>query len=87
MTYEQMKHLKRGDFKRACGVSPTTCEHMLQVFRAHEQRKVQPGRPPKLALEDQLLLTLQYWREYRTYFHLRLNLLASLYNLDLKLWG
>jgi hypothetical protein len=21
-------------------------------------------------LEDQLLLTLQYWREYRTYFHL-----------------
>lgn len=73
MTYEQMKHLKPGDFKRACGVSPTTFEHMVQVLREHEQQKVKPGRPPKLSLEDQLLLTLQYWREYRTYFHLGLS--------------
>ena len=28
------------------------------------------GRPPKLSVEDQLLLTLEYWREYRTLFHL-----------------
>jgi hypothetical protein len=73
MTYEQMKHLEPGDFKRACGVSPTTFEHMAQVLREHAQRKVKPGRPPKLSLEDQLLLTLQYWREYRTYFHLGLS--------------
>ena len=31
--------------------------------------KQKPGRPSKLSLEDQLLLTLEYWREYRTYFH------------------
>jgi Helix-turn-helix of DDE superfamily endonuclease len=73
MTYEQMKHLKPGDFKRACGVSPTTFEQMLPVLREHAQQKVKPGRPPKLSLEDQLLLTLQYWREYRTYFHLGLS--------------
>ncbi|HBC41289.1 MAG TPA: hypothetical protein DCZ88_05140 [Pseudanabaena sp.] len=24
----------------------------------------------KLSLEDQILITLQYWREYRTYFHI-----------------
>lgn len=73
MTYEQIKDLKPEEFKRACGVQPQTFEKMLQVLREHGQRKMKPGRPPKLALEDQLLVTLQYWREYRTYFHIGLS--------------
>jgi hypothetical protein len=72
MTYAQIKDLKPEDFKRACGVSRQTFEKMLHVLREHEQRKIKPGRPPKLSLEDQLLMTLQYWREYRTYFHIGL---------------
>ncbi len=28
------------------------------------------GRPPKLNRADQLLMTLMYWREYRTEFHI-----------------
>ena len=28
------------------------------------------GKPSKLPLEDKLLMTLEYWREYRTYFHI-----------------
>jgi hypothetical protein len=28
------------------------------------------GRPPKLSRADQLLMTLMYWREYRTEFHI-----------------
>lgn len=28
------------------------------------------GVKAKLRLEDQILVTLQYWREYRTYFHI-----------------
>ena len=28
------------------------------------------GRPPKLKRADQLLMTLMYWREYRTQFHI-----------------
>ena len=28
------------------------------------------GRPAKLSREDQLLVTLMYWREYRTQFHI-----------------
>ncbi len=28
------------------------------------------GRPPKLSRADQLLVTLMYWREYRTQFHI-----------------
>jgi hypothetical protein len=66
MTYEQLKALPPGDFKRACGVYPQTCEHMLPVLRDHEQRKVKPGRPATLSRADQLLMALQYWREYRT---------------------
>jgi len=28
------------------------------------------GRPTKLSRADQLLMTLMYWREYRTEFHI-----------------
>ena len=28
------------------------------------------GCPPKLSRPDQLLMTLMYWREYRTQFHI-----------------
>ena len=32
--------------------------------------KKKTGRPGKLSLEDQVLMTLEYGREYRTYFHI-----------------
>lgn len=32
-------------------------------------KHVQGGRPNKLCVEDMLLATLEYYREYRTYFH------------------
>ncbi len=32
--------------------------------------KKKTGRPGKLSVEDQVLMTLEYWREYRTYFHI-----------------
>lgn len=32
--------------------------------------QLKPGRPSKLSLEDQVLMTLEYLREYRTYFHI-----------------
>lgn len=46
---------------------------MLKWWRkgcAHSQAKQKTGRPGKLSLEDQLLMTLEYLREYRTYFHI-----------------
>lgn len=70
MTYEQVKHLKPGQFKRLCGVRPETFAKMLEIMRSHTKPKKKAGRPTKLSLEDQLLLTLEYWREYRTYFHI-----------------
>lgn len=43
---------------------------MLEVLRAREARKTKRGRTPALCLEDQLVLTLSFLREYRTHFHL-----------------
>ena len=70
MTYEQVQSLKPEAFKRLCGVGSTTFAEMVSVLEQQKRKKRKPGRPPKLSLEDQVLLALQYWREYRTYFHI-----------------
>ncbi len=70
MTYEQIQHLPPDAFKRYCGVHPKTFQVMLSILEATALRKRKPGRPSKLSLANQLLMTLQYWREYWTYFHL-----------------
>jgi hypothetical protein len=67
MRYETIKHLKGTDFKRLTGVQRETFEEMLNVV---EKGLRSFGRPPKLSRADQLLMTLMYWREYRTEFHI-----------------
>ncbi len=71
MLYAKLKNLSAANFKRYCGVERKTFEKMCDIVRRKSaaQRFVS-GRPPKLATEDQVLLTLEYWREYRTMFHL-----------------
>lgn len=69
MTYEQVKTLKPTEFKRLCGVYPDTFKDMVTVLKAEKVWQKKTGRPSKLSTEDQLLITLEYWREYRTYFH------------------
>lgn len=70
MRYEQTKLLRDVEFKRLCGVKRHTFETMHEELRAAQKAKTKPGRPGKLSLEDQLLMTLLYGREYRTLFHL-----------------
>ena len=67
MRYETINHLKDTDFKRLTGGERETFEKMLKVI---EQGRRDFGRPPKLSQADQLLMTLMYWREYRTEFHI-----------------
>jgi len=67
MRYEIVKQLKDEDFKRLTGVSRAMFEKMLKVVKGGLREF---GRKPKLSREDQLLLTLMYWREYRTEFHI-----------------
>lgn len=71
MSYEQVKALPPPEFKRYCGVQPETFQRMVEVVSNHLSKKRRvSGRPTKLAVEDQVLMTLEYWREYRTFFHL-----------------
>ena len=67
MHYKTIEHLKESDFKRLTGVQRETFDQMLAVI---EKGLPDFGRPPKLSRADQLLMTLMYWREYRTEFHI-----------------
>ena len=67
MHYETIKHIKDSDFKRLTGVQRDTFDLMLKVV---EKGIRNFGRPSKLIRADQLLMTLMYWREYRTEFHI-----------------
>ena len=69
MRYETVQTLNDPDFKRSTGVRRQVFAAMLKVVTA-ELRDF--GRPPKLSRADQLLMTLMYWREYRTEFHIGL---------------
>ncbi len=69
MRYENIQNLKDEAFKRSTGVSRTMFGKMLAVVKKGLRDF---GRTPKLSRENQLLMTLMYWREYRTEFHIGL---------------
>ncbi len=69
MTYMQHKDLKPEDFKRLCGIHKETFSHMMSVVQEQvEQKKRKLGKPSKLSIENQVLIILEYWSEYNTYF-------------------
>ncbi len=43
---------------------------MVRLVKGKKAEHKKLGRPPELIVQDQVLLVLQYWREYRTYFHI-----------------
>ena len=69
MRYETLQKLNDEDFKRSTGVRRSTFAKMLAVV---EKGWRNFGRPSRLSRADQLLMTLMYWREYRTEFHIAL---------------
>ncbi|SKA71778.1 Helix-turn-helix of DDE superfamily endonuclease [Thiothrix eikelboomii] len=73
MNYLTLKTLSPSAFKRGVGIPLPLFHELLEVLKAGELTKKKSGRPSPLSLEDQLLLTLGYWREYRTLFHLGLS--------------
>jgi len=64
--------LSNTKFKRLFGVKKETFDRMLEILQvAFVELHKQGGKPlTKLQVEDKLLLTLQYWREYRSMEHL-----------------
>lgn len=71
MKFETVKELDEEKFRRLTGVKRTTFDRMVGILeRAVKDRETNKGRKKKLSIENMLLMTLEYIREYRTYFHI-----------------
>lgn len=69
--YNKIQKLNDEQFRRKTGVKRNTFLKMVEiVLREEVLRKKLSGRPLKLSYEDQVLMMLEYLREYRTYFSL-----------------
>jgi hypothetical protein len=68
--YDRIQHLPPKSFKRKCGVRRETFEKMVEILKPKLTRKGKRGGQGKFGVEDQLLIAMEYWREYRTQFHI-----------------
>ena len=69
------KLLEQNDagFKRYTGIHKATFNGMLEAMQQYEAAKTKSGRPSALSLEEQIVLSLTYWREYRTLYHISMD--------------
>ena len=71
MKYEKLANDSEEKLRRITGVKGATFEKMAEILRkGYAEKHRRRGRTPKLGIEDQLLATLEYLREYRTYAHI-----------------
>lgn len=72
--YEKANNLSSDEFKRLTGIRKHTFLKMVAIVKqAENNKKSRGGKPSHLCVEDRVLMTLEYLREYRTYFHLGLS--------------
>jgi hypothetical protein len=59
-------------YKEIFGVEKYIFDRLLRLLEVSDtfQRKSTAGRKPQISVLDKLVMTLQYWREYRTYRHI-----------------
>jgi len=71
MKYEIIAEYSNTQFRRITEVKRATFEKMVEILQiAYAEKHRRRGRTPKLSIEDLLLATLEYLREYRTYAHI-----------------
>lgn len=75
MKYVNIKDYSDELFFRHTGISKSSFNEAVttlytQYARDHSHNVKHSGRKMKLSMEDRLLATLEYLREYRTYFHI-----------------
>ena len=65
--YEKAAKLSDNDFKQIIGVEKETFGIMVEVLSvAYAEKHKRRGRHAKLSIEDQLFMSLKYWRQYVT---------------------
>lgn len=75
MKYENIKDYPCAKFRRISGMKKQTFAKAIEILNAkyaeeHSKNVRKSGRKPKLSMEDKLLATLEYLREYRTMAHI-----------------
>lgn len=69
--YENLCKSRESVFRRITGVKRETFGKMVNILELeYHKRMKKGGRPRNLSIEDMLLATLEYLREYRTYLHI-----------------
>ncbi len=71
MKYKNIQKLSDEKFRRATGIKRKTFNLMVDILKKEEdKKKIVGGRPNRLTVIERLLMTLEYLREYRTFFHI-----------------
>jgi Helix-turn-helix of DDE superfamily endonuclease len=71
MQWTEVTKLSDSQFQRLVGVKRTTFAKMLETIEFQRKQRVSNrGRPGSVCMENQLLIMLMYYREYRTFFHI-----------------
>ena len=74
MKFEEIKDIEDEKFRRLTGVKRLTFNKIVNILDdSIKNRRAKSGRKKKLDLENCVLMTLEYLREYRTYFHIGQN--------------
>jgi len=69
---ERIAKMQDSEYKQIFGIEKFIFERILRLLEAADvfQKKNNAGRKSQLSILDKLIITLQYWREYRTYRHI-----------------
>ena len=69
---ERIKKMATNNYKGIFGIEKYVFDRILRLLEVADtyQRKSNAGRKAQLSVLDKLVITLQYWREYRTYRHI-----------------
>lgn len=71
MKWKNLQKMSGSQFRRITGVKRKTFDTMVEIIEEAERtKKAKGGRPNELTIEDRILMTLEYLREYRTYLHI-----------------
>ena len=63
--------LKESDYQALFGVKQATFGKMMEILEAaYATLHARGGKPPRLSVLDKLVITLGYYREYRTQQHI-----------------
>ena len=69
--YRKVNKLQDADFRRVVGVKKETFKEMVKVVRKYyRQMKSKGGTNKSMPANDETLMMLEYYREYRTFKHI-----------------